>query len=136
MLLELDLDYLERGGVGNMTVGGAPSVEPSPDSLDLVKVVFLGAPAVGKTSIIQVCNQSNKNSDLVYYITSDWFTFTKVLCFLNIIKTSLILTQIQLILYYFNFFFFQLILYYFNFFKNIKDNIYRILQENSLSDNI
>lgn len=51
---ELDLDYLERGGVGNMTVGGAPSVEPSPDSLDLIKVVLLGAPAVGKTSIIQV----------------------------------------------------------------------------------
>ncbi|CAH2093609.1 unnamed protein product [Euphydryas editha] len=55
--MELDLDYLERGGVGNMTVSGAPSVEPSPDSLDLVKVVFLGAPAVGKTSIIQVCKQ-------------------------------------------------------------------------------
>ncbi|XP_068623810.1 ras-like protein family member 10B [Battus philenor] len=51
-VLELDLDYLERGG-GTLTVAGAPSVEPSPDSLDLVKVVLLGAPAVGKTSIIQ-----------------------------------------------------------------------------------
>ncbi|VVD05348.1 unnamed protein product [Leptidea sinapis] len=49
---ELDLDYLERGG-GTLTVSGAPSIEPSPDSLDLVKVVLLGAPAVGKTSIIQ-----------------------------------------------------------------------------------
>lgn len=54
MCAELDLDYLERGGVGNLTVSGAPSVEPSPDSLDLIKVVLLGAPAVGKTSIIQV----------------------------------------------------------------------------------
>ncbi|CAG4932167.1 unnamed protein product [Colias eurytheme] len=51
--LELDLDYLERGGGGTLAVSGAPSVEPSPDSLDLVKVVLLGAPAVGKTSIIQ-----------------------------------------------------------------------------------
>lgn len=51
---ELDLDYLERGGCGSLAVGGAPSIEPSPDSLDLVKVVLLGAPAVGKTSIIQV----------------------------------------------------------------------------------
>lgn len=51
---ELDLDYLERGGGGTLTTGGAPSVEPSPESLDLVKVVLLGAPAVGKTSIIQV----------------------------------------------------------------------------------
>ncbi|XP_050667792.1 ras-like protein family member 10B isoform X1 [Leptidea sinapis] len=51
-MLELDLDYLERGG-GTLTVSGAPSIEPSPDSLDLVKVVLLGAPAVGKTSIIQ-----------------------------------------------------------------------------------
>lgn len=50
----MDLDYLERGGGGTLTVGGAPSLEPSPDSLDLVKVVLLGAPAVGKTSIIQV----------------------------------------------------------------------------------
>ncbi|XP_052751966.1 ras-like protein family member 10B isoform X1 [Galleria mellonella] len=51
--IQLDLDYLERGGGGTLTVGGAPSVEPSPDSLDLIKVVLLGAPAVGKTSIIQ-----------------------------------------------------------------------------------
>ncbi|XP_050667793.1 ras-like protein family member 10B isoform X2 [Leptidea sinapis] len=50
--IQLDLDYLERGG-GTLTVSGAPSIEPSPDSLDLVKVVLLGAPAVGKTSIIQ-----------------------------------------------------------------------------------
>ncbi|CAG9126207.1 unnamed protein product [Plutella xylostella] len=52
-ILELDLDYLERGG-GALAASGAPSLEPSPDSLDLVKVVLLGAPAVGKTSIIQV----------------------------------------------------------------------------------
>ncbi|XP_041972181.1 ras-like protein family member 10B [Aricia agestis] len=51
-IMELDLDYLERGGASSLTVG-APSVEPSPDSLDLIKVVLLGAPAVGKTSIIQ-----------------------------------------------------------------------------------
>ncbi|GBP77178.1 hypothetical protein EVAR_49386_1 [Eumeta japonica] len=49
---ELDLDYLERGGGGPLATS-APSVEPSPDSLDLIKVVLLGAPAVGKTSIVQ-----------------------------------------------------------------------------------
>ncbi|XP_045770427.1 ras-like protein family member 10B isoform X1 [Maniola jurtina] len=67
-ILELDLDYLERGGVGSMTVGGAPSVEPSPDSLDLIKVVLLGAPAVGKTSIIQQFVWSDFSED---YIPTD-----------------------------------------------------------------
>lgn len=69
----LDLDYLEKRELGRTTSGavadgsiygtatdptqkndiGTP-LEPSPDSLDLVKVILLGAPAVGKTSIVQV----------------------------------------------------------------------------------
>ncbi|XP_016839293.1 ras-related protein Rap-1b isoform X2 [Nasonia vitripennis] len=58
-LLELDLDYLERrGGDGyepEVTSGGSASKEEdSPaDSLERVKVVFLGAPGVGKSSIIR-----------------------------------------------------------------------------------
>lgn len=72
----LDLDYLERrelGRTAGVTDGGVlgyaeqnsksgltnqigTPVEPSPDSLDLVKVILLGAPAVGKTSIVQVCS--------------------------------------------------------------------------------
>ncbi|XP_032691519.1 GTPase HRas isoform X3 [Odontomachus brunneus] len=53
---ELDLDYLERRG-NTITYEGADSSskeEDSPaDTLDRVKVVFLGAPGVGKTSIIR-----------------------------------------------------------------------------------
>lgn len=55
---ELDLDYLERRG-GNTIIyegaEGSSKEEDSPaDTLDRVKVVFLGAPGVGKTSIIRV----------------------------------------------------------------------------------
>ncbi|XP_019697160.1 ras-like protein family member 10B isoform X1 [Harpegnathos saltator] len=56
-LLELDLDYLERRGGNTITYEGAEGgskEEDSPaDTLDRVKVVFLGAPGVGKTSIIR-----------------------------------------------------------------------------------
>lgn len=53
-VLDLDLDYFERGGANTRELRlPTPEVEASPDSLDLVKVVLLGAPAVGKTSIIQ-----------------------------------------------------------------------------------
>ncbi|XP_015592922.1 ras-like protein family member 10B [Cephus cinctus] len=56
-LLELDLDYLERRGgetIGSENADSGSKEEESPaDSLDRVKVVFLGAPGVGKSSIIQ-----------------------------------------------------------------------------------
>lgn len=55
VVAELDLDYLERRGEHAQEVRGPPpETEASPDSMDLVKVILLGAPAVGKTSIIQV----------------------------------------------------------------------------------
>ncbi|KAH0954710.1 hypothetical protein HN011_007314 [Eciton burchellii] len=54
---ELDLDYLERRG-GNTIIyegaeGGSKEEDSPVDTLDRVKVVFLGAPGVGKTSIIR-----------------------------------------------------------------------------------
>ncbi|RZF37275.1 hypothetical protein LSTR_LSTR005607, partial [Laodelphax striatellus] len=49
---ELDLDYLERRD-GSRPVRPSSMAETSPDSVDLVKVIILGAPGVGKTSIIQ-----------------------------------------------------------------------------------
>ncbi|XP_077255972.1 ras-like protein family member 10A isoform X2 [Temnothorax americanus] len=56
-LLELDLDFLERRGGNTITYEGAEGgskEEDSPaDTLDRVKVIFLGAPGVGKTSIIR-----------------------------------------------------------------------------------
>ncbi|XP_014208075.1 ras-like protein family member 10B [Copidosoma floridanum] len=59
-LLELDLDYLERRGVGDdgleseAASGPASKDEDSPaDTLERVKVIFLGASGVGKTSIIR-----------------------------------------------------------------------------------
>lgn len=55
---ELDLDYLERRGENTITYEGAEEgskEEDSPaDTLDCVKIIFLGAPGVGKTSIIRV----------------------------------------------------------------------------------
>lgn len=58
---ELDLDFLERrqnaGSTSNNGGEGASQqspIEVSPESVDRVKVILLGAPAVGKTSIIQV----------------------------------------------------------------------------------
>ncbi|XP_039297350.1 ras-like protein family member 10B [Nilaparvata lugens] len=48
---ELDLDYLERRE--NRPARPLSIVETSPDSIDLVKVILLGAPRVGKTSLIQ-----------------------------------------------------------------------------------
>ncbi|KAF3430527.1 hypothetical protein E2986_12574 [Frieseomelitta varia] len=53
----MDLDYLERRGGETITCENAESgskEEESPaDTLDRVKVVFLGAPRVGKSSIIR-----------------------------------------------------------------------------------
>ncbi|KAJ8676438.1 hypothetical protein QAD02_012225, partial [Eretmocerus hayati] len=55
----LDLDYLERRGAERYEPEGASGgtgdkdeVSPA-DSLERVKVIFLGAPAVGKSSIIR-----------------------------------------------------------------------------------
>ncbi|XP_057333032.1 ras-like protein family member 10B isoform X1 [Microplitis mediator] len=53
----LDLDYLERRvgdtiGVENVDSGSKEEDSPA-DSLDRVKVIFLGAPGVGKSSIIR-----------------------------------------------------------------------------------
>lgn len=58
MSTELDLDYLERR-VGEIITcesvdSGSKEEESSADTLDRVKVVFLGAPGVGKSSIIRV----------------------------------------------------------------------------------
>ncbi|KAK9872852.1 hypothetical protein WA026_019641, partial [Henosepilachna vigintioctopunctata] len=53
---ELDLDFLEKHqhASGSNDVGSPRSpIEISPESIDRIKVVLLGAPAVGKTSIIQ-----------------------------------------------------------------------------------
>ncbi|XP_043269499.1 ras-like protein family member 10B isoform X1 [Venturia canescens] len=53
----LDLDYLERRGgeaLGSDNVDSGTKEEESPaDTLDRVKIVFLGAPGVGKSSIIR-----------------------------------------------------------------------------------
>ncbi|XP_074095683.1 ras-like protein family member 10B isoform X1 [Cotesia typhae] len=53
----LDLDYLERrvgDTIGDENVDSGSKEEDSPaDSLDRVKVIFLGAPGVGKSSIIR-----------------------------------------------------------------------------------
>ena len=55
---ELDLDYLERRGVDSCEpekISSASKEEDSPaDTLERVKVIFLGATGVGKTSIIRV----------------------------------------------------------------------------------
>lgn len=60
----MDLDFLERRqnatATGNATIVtdnaecSQSPIEISPESVDRVKVILLGAPAVGKTSIIQV----------------------------------------------------------------------------------
>lgn len=54
-ITDLDLDYLERR-VGDTIVAdnGSKEEESPADSLDRVKVIFLGAPGVGKSSIIRV----------------------------------------------------------------------------------
>jgi hypothetical protein len=51
---ELDLDYLEDSHNRRRNRAVTPLKEFSPDSVDLVKVVLLGAAGVGKTSIIHV----------------------------------------------------------------------------------
>lgn len=53
---ELDLGYLKKRG-GNTYEGaaGGSKEEDSPAvTLDRVKIIFLGAPGVGKTSIIRI----------------------------------------------------------------------------------
>lgn len=54
LFLELDLDYLEDVHSRRRKRATTPLQELSPDSVDLVKVVLLGASRVGKTSLIQV----------------------------------------------------------------------------------
>lgn len=59
LYLELDLDYLERGGdIWRLEVTDSTSreEETSSDSLEQVKIIFLGAPGVGKSSIVKVRN--------------------------------------------------------------------------------
>ncbi|CAG9861685.1 unnamed protein product [Phyllotreta striolata] len=61
--IELDLDFLERrqhatSGASGCQENGQEQeqrspIEISPESVDRIKVILLGAPAVGKTSIIQ-----------------------------------------------------------------------------------
>lgn len=67
---ELDLDYLERRGGNTITYEGAEGSskeEDSPaDTLDRVKVIFLGAPGVGKTSIIRVRFNSISQLDIIF----------------------------------------------------------------------
>lgn len=54
----MDLDFLERrqnaGPASEVTENPKSPVEVSPESVDRVKVIVLGAAGVGKTSIIQV----------------------------------------------------------------------------------
>lgn len=66
---ELDLDFLEKKHHAgpNSDIGTPRSpIEISPDSVDRIKVVLLGASAVGKSSIIQVSFWTNsiKNQKL------------------------------------------------------------------------
>ncbi|XP_060533821.1 ras-like protein family member 10B [Cylas formicarius] len=58
-LIELDLDFLERRQNQQQNAStdshddSRTPIEISPESMDRIKVILLGAPAVGKTSIIQ-----------------------------------------------------------------------------------
>ncbi|KAK6627009.1 hypothetical protein RUM44_009486 [Polyplax serrata] len=52
-LKKLDLDFLEDPHSRRRSRASTPLKEFSPDSVDLVKILLLGAPCVGKTSIIQ-----------------------------------------------------------------------------------
>lgn len=70
LVTDLDLDYLERRvgdtiGVENVDSGSKEEDSPA-DSLDRVKVIFLGAPGVGKSSIIRVSLLYFHN--IVYFI--------------------------------------------------------------------
>lgn len=70
---ELDLDYLERRGGETISCenveSGSKEEESPADSLDRVKVVFLGAPGVGKSSIIRVSLSNRYISLLRNYIS-------------------------------------------------------------------
>lgn len=66
--LELDLDFLEKRQHANgkdVEQGPKSPIEISPESIDRVKVILLGAPAVGKTSIIQQFVWNDFNEDYV-----------------------------------------------------------------------
>lgn len=86
---ELDLDYLERRGGNTITYEGAEGSskeEDSPaDTLDRVKVVFLGAPGVGKTSIIRVKSFHNMIVSITfvhfawkYFLSCLWINFSDI----------------------------------------------------------
>ncbi|XP_043462003.1 ras-related protein Ral-A [Leptopilina heterotoma] len=63
---QLDLDYLERGGdIWRLEVTDSTSREEenSSDSLEQVKIIFLGAPGVGKSSIVKQFVWSEFNQD-------------------------------------------------------------------------
>ncbi|XP_051159766.1 ras-like protein family member 10B [Leptopilina boulardi] len=63
---ELDVDYLERrGDIWRLEISDSTSKEEenSADSLEQVKVIFLGAPGVGKSSIVKQFVWSEFNED-------------------------------------------------------------------------
>ncbi|KAG5869921.1 hypothetical protein JTB14_035636 [Gonioctena quinquepunctata] len=67
---KLDLDFLERRQHATSGTSGQESsqgeqrspIEISPDSVDRIKVILLGAPAVGKTSIIQASTPKHEKT--------------------------------------------------------------------------
>jgi len=79
---ELDLDYLERRGGNTITYEGAEGgskEEDSPaDTLDRVKIIFLGTPGVGKTSIIRV--RFNHLIRYDYIVSTRCYLLCCVLC--------------------------------------------------------
>lgn len=84
LLAELDLDYLEKRGGNTITYEGAEGgskEEDSPaDTLDRVKIIFLGAPGVGKTSIIRV-RSFNDTDDALNHKSLVFRAKTRYLCF-------------------------------------------------------
>nr|CAD7574336.1 unnamed protein product [Timema californicum] len=65
---ELDLDCVKWKEHSRIASGASPEKEAISDSMDLVKVILLGAPNVGKTSVIQQFVWNNFSED---YIPTD-----------------------------------------------------------------